>query len=294
MATGIETKVSRNTLWVAAAWFGALVVACYAPIMYSIFRNWRDPEMSHGYFVPLVAGFVVWQRKDELLAMKLRPAWWGLLVVLMGGCQVIVATLGVELFTARTALLVTMVGIVWTMAGTAFLRKLAFPLLLLLFMIPIPTIAYNAITFRLQILASKLADEALTLLNVPVLREGNILELPNQRLSVVEACSGIRSLLSLGFLALVYGYFFEKKRWIRITLFVATVPIAVIANGARVTATGVISQIKPELAEGFFHESTGWVIFMVALGILVLFHGLLRRVDVYMEKRAAKQGATAS
>ena len=177
-----------------------------------------------------------------------------------------------ELFLSRSALILTVTGAVWLLGGTALLKKLAFPLFLLCFMVPLPALIFNSITFPLQILASQLADAALTILDIPVLREGNILELPNQELSVVEACSGIRSLLSLTFLSLVYGYFFEKKMWIRVVLFIATVPIAIIANGSRVTITGILSQINPELAEGFFHESTGWVIFMMALGILLLFH----------------------
>lgn len=144
-------------------------------------------------------------------------------------------------------------------------------------MVPLPALIYNSLTFPLQILATELAANTLSLLGVPVLREGNILQLPSGPLSVVEACSGIRSLLSLTFLSLVYGYFMERKLWIRIALLVATVPIAILANGGRVTITGILSMIRPELAQGFFHESTGWVIFMIALGILVAFHrGLLR------------------
>jgi exosortase len=148
-------------------------------------------------------------------------------------------------------------------------------------------VIYNRITFPLQILASQLADGALTVLSVPVLREGNILELPNQRLSVVEACSGIRSLLSLTFLALVYGYFFERRWWLRVTLFLATVPIAIVANGSRVTLTGVLTQVKPELAEGFFHTASGWVIFMVALVILIAFHRLVVVVAESASRRSA-------
>src|SRR5665811_852769 len=136
---------------------------------------------------------------------------------------------------------------VWTLGGTVMLKKLAFPLFLLFFMLPIPAVIYSAVTFKLQILASQLADGALTVLSVPVLREGNILELPSQKLSVVEACSGIRSLLSLSFLSLVYGYFFETKRWLRVLLFASTVPIAIAANAFRVTATGILSEYKRDL-----------------------------------------------
>jgi exosortase len=110
------------------------------------------------------------------------------------------------------------------------------------------------------------------------LRDGNILELASQRLNVVEACSGIRSLLSLSFLSLVYAYFFDKKVWMRLVLLVATLPIAIIANAGRVTLTGLVSEYNPELARGIFHYASGWVIFMVALAMLVLLHRLLNLV----------------
>jgi len=183
---------------------------------------------------------------------------------------------------------VTLIGVVWTMGGTRMLRALAFPLFLLFFMLPIPLVIYQAATFKLQILASQLADAALTVLSVPVLREGNVLELPNQKLSVVDACSGIRSLLSLTFLSLVYGYFFERKTWVRTVLFLSTIPIAIIANASRVTITGIMTQVKAELAEGFFHEAEGWVIFMVALVILIVWHQVLIRGTRFVEARRGR------
>jgi exosortase len=186
------------------------------------------------------------------------------------------ATLGVELFLARTAFLVSLAGVVITLGGLALLKLMAFPLFLLIFMVPIPAIIYNQITFPLQLFASQVAEFVLGLIGIPVLREGNVLELPSQRLSVVEACSGIRSLLSLTFLSLVYGYFFETRTLIRILLFVATIPIAIVANAGRVTITGILSEYKPELAQGFFHSAEGWVIFMIALAMLVGTHGVVR------------------
>jgi exosortase len=142
-------------------------------------------------------------------------------------------------------------------------------------MVPLPTVVYNQITFPLQLFASAVAERSLEVLNIPVLRDGNILELASQKLSVAEACSGIRSLLSLSFLSLVYAYFFDRKVWMRWVLLIATIPIAIIANSARVTLTGVFSEIDPSLAEGFFHEAEGWVIFVVALVILVVVHQVL-------------------
>jgi len=281
-----ETMRKSQLPWGKIAWFGLLLMACYAPVLRALVRQWgSDPDMGHGFFVPVIAGFIVWQKRNELLAIQPQPNWWGLAVVLIGGVQLIIGTLGVELFLARTSFVIVLIGVVWLLGGDWMLKKLAFPLFLLFFMVPIDAVIYNQITFPLQLLASRLADGALTLIAVPVLREGNILELPNQRLSVVEACSGIRSLLSLTFLSLVYGYFFEKKTWIRVVLFFSTVPIAIVANSSRVTITGILTQVKPDAAEGFFHEAEGWVIFMVALGILILFHQLIARGSNYLAAR---------
>ena len=274
--------------WIALSWFGLLIAVCNAPALYSLASIWvADADMGHGFFVPLIAAFIAWQKRDELLAIEPKPNLWGLVVVLAAGAQLVAGTLGVELFLTHTAMIVTLIGAIWLLRGTETVKVLAFPLFLLFFMVPIPLTVYYRITFPLQLIASRMAAGALDLLGIPVLRDGNILELPHQTLSVIEACSGIRSLLSLTFLSLVYGYFFEKRIWVRVTLFFATIPIAIVANGSRVTFTGIMTQIKPELAEGFFHESTGWVIFIVVLIILALFHQLiLRTLNFVAAKRA--------
>jgi exosortase len=286
MTAAPETVRKSQLPWGKIAWFGLLMIACYAPVLRAMVAQWgSDPDMGHGFFVPVIAVYIVWQKRNELAAIKPQPNWWGLAVVIVGAVQLIVGVLGVELFLSRTSFVIVLIGAVWLLGGDLILKKLAFPLFLLFFMVPIDAVIYNQITFPLQLLASRLADGALTLIAIPVLREGNILELPNQRLSVVEACSGIRSLLSLTFLSLVYGYFFERKTWIRVVLFLSTVPIAIVANSSRVTITGVLTQVKPDAAEGFFHEAEGWVIFMVALGILILFHQLIARSSNYLEAR---------
>lgn len=244
-----------------------------------MWKEWmHDDDMGHGLFVPIVAGWIIWQKREELARQPVRFCKWGIPLLVLGGVQLIAATLGVELFLARAALLVSLAGLILTVWGSAVLRTLAFPLFLLIFMIRIPAIIYNQITFPLQLLASSVAEVALNLVGIPVFREGNVLELPSQKLSVVEACSGIRSLLSLTFLSLVYGYFFENKRWTRILLFFATIPIAIAANAFRVTTTGILSEYKRELAEGFFHAMEGWLIFIVALAILILFHTVINRI----------------
>ena len=286
MTPALETPRKSQWPWMPIAWFGALLIACYFPILRALALQWNnDADMSHGFFVPIVAAFIVWQRREEILAIQPKPNWWGLALVVWGGLQLWFGALAAELFITRTAFVVTLIGVVWLLGGNLILRKLAFPLFLCFFMVPIPAVIYNSITFPLQLLASRLAEHALSFLSVPVLREGNVLILPNQELSVVEACSGIRSLLSLTFLSLVYGYFFEKRAWVRVVLFLSTVPIAIVANGSRVTLTGVMTQIKPELAEGVFHTASGWVIFMVALIILIFLHQAIVRACHFMERR---------
>ena len=189
MTPVLETPSKNKLPWMAITWFGVLLIACYMPVLRRLVHQWNnDPDMGHAFFVPLIAAFIVWQRRDDLAAIKPEPNWWGLLVVAWGGLQLVIATLGAELFTARMSLVVTLIGVVWTLGGAIILKKLAFPLFLLFFMVPIPAVIYSAATFKLQILASQLADNALTVLSIPVLREGNVLELPNQRLSVVDAC----------------------------------------------------------------------------------------------------------
>jgi len=294
MATAVNSpdtrvEIPRHFPWPAVAWFLVLLIAVYFPILKSLVLQWStDEDVGHGFLVPLVAGYIAWQRRDTLAALPLKPAWWGLALLAWGGLQAWVGMLGAELFLQRSAVLISLVGLLLVLGGTAFVRALTFPLLLLPFMIPIPAVIYNQITFPLQLFASRVAEFVLGLIGIPVLRDGNILELASQKLSVAEACSGIRSLLSLTFLSLVYGYFFERKAWMRVVLFLSTIPIAIVANASRVTLTGVLTEYKPELAEGFFHTASGWVIFMVALAILIALHQILKHVAHALVRAASR------
>jgi exosortase len=205
-------------------------------------------------------------------------------LVIWAALQATIATLGAELFTARLAFLIALVGVILYIGGTAWIRALAFPLLLLLFMIPIPAIIYAQLTLRLQMLASELGEIMIGWMGIPVLRAGNTLQLPNGTLDIAEACSGIRSLLSLGFLSLVYAYFMDKRVWMRWALLIATIPIAIGANGIRVAITGLLYQVNTELAQGAYHETEGYIVFIVALIALIVTHRLLS----YAAKRLGK------
>ena len=275
----VDATPGPQLSWTPVLWFGVLLAVCYAPVLIFLVKQWSQSEdMGHGFFVPVVAGFIVWQRRSALAAIKPVTNYWGLAVVIVGGLFMVVGTLGAQIFIARVAFLVSLGGIVLFLGGTRMMKALAFPLFLLLFMIPIPSMIYARITLPLQLFASAVAENVLALLGIPVLRDGNVLELASQRLSVVEACSGIRSLLSLSFLSLVYGYFFDRKAWMRWVLLAATIPIAIAANATRVTLTGLISEYRTDLAEGFFHTVEGLVLFGVSLALLVAFHQAVNRI----------------
>lgn len=271
--------------WKTIAVVAVLLVACYAPVLRSLVLQWYDdPDMGHGFFVPAIAGYIAWQMRDRIAGVPPQTNLWGLALVAWGGFQLYIATLGAELFLARTAIVFSIIGAVLLLGGTRYAKAFAFPFFLLFFMVPIPAVIYNQITFPLQLLASQVAETAISVIGIPVIREGNILELAAQKLNVVEACSGIRSLLTLTFLSLVYGYFAERRTWIRVALFFSTIPIAIAANAGRVTITGIIADFKPELAEGLFHEAQGWVIFMMAFAMLAVVHRVLARFGRVTEK----------
>jgi len=286
---GVTSPPPARIPWVPMGVIFALLVVCYFPVLKHLLWQWEnDADMGHGFFVPVIAAYIAWQRRDEVLATPVKPNYWGLLLIAWGAVQLIIGMLGVELFLQRTAFLISLVGAILTIGGTGVVRALAFPLFLLIFMIPIPAVIYTQITFPLQLFASRVAETVLAMLGIPVLRDGNVLELASQKLSVVEACSGIRSLLSLTFLSLVYAYFFDAKTWMRAALFVATIPIAILANAGRVTITGILSEWRTDLAQGFFHSVEGWIIFIVAMIFMIITHQVINRVYGAMHGQAKR------
>ncbi|MGD0568913.1 MAG: exosortase A [Candidatus Sulfotelmatobacter sp.] len=268
---------AQPPLWQTCV-IAALLLWLYTPILTHLARQWwTDPNFSHGFFVPLFSAFVIWQERSRLTSLRPRPSWSGLFFLVAGLCLLIVGQLGAELFLSRLSLLIVLAALTVLLLGWNFFRVLLFPWAFLVLMIPIPAIIFNQITFPLQLLASKVASTTLPWMGVPVLREGNVIVLPAMALEVAEACSGIRSLMSLATLAIIYGYLMERKISIRVLLALASIPIAVFANSLRIVGTGLLVQYwDPEKAEGFFHEFSGWLIFVVSLIMLYLFHRVVR------------------
>lgn len=268
-----------NLSWKAVlplAFLALLIVLLYGGVAVKLVGDWYNlPDFSHGFLIPFFAAYLIWIKRETLQAIPLRSSWAGLPLVLLGLLMLVTGRLGADLFLSRVSFLLLAAGTVWMLFGRAMLGEVKFVLLVLLLAIPLPAVLFNQITFPLQLLASRMASELLPLAGVPVLREGNVIQLPAMQLEVAEACSGIRSLLSLFTLAVIYGYFLEKNTGQRVLLAIASVPIAVAANAARIFGTGLCVQYwDPDKAMGFFHEFSGWLMFLVSLGFLYLVHRL--------------------
>jgi len=252
-----------------------------------VLQWWTDPDYGHGFFVPIFSTYVLWRERDQWLTAKRSPSNFGFVVMLGAVGLLLIGSLGAELFTSRLSLILLLAGMIVFLAGWDVLRATAFPLGFLILMIPIPAIIYNQITFPLQLLASRWASFMLEVIGVPVLRDGNILVLSNYSLEVVEACSGIRSLMSLLALSIAYGYLAEPRRWARLTLAFLMVPIALITNAIRITVAGVLAhRFGPASAEGFLHEFSGWVIFLSAVLLVFASHRVLRLLRKPQDARA--------
>jgi exosortase len=265
-------------------------LALYLPVLSALVRQWAsDDNYSHGFFIVPLALFFAWERRPALARAEIRPRVAGLAIVVASLAVFLAGRLGAELFLTRVSFIGVIAGTVVYMLGWRHLRILAFPIAFLFLMIPLPAIVFNQIAFPLQLLASRAGELALSAAGIPVLREGNVLELASTKLEVVEACSGIRSLVSLLTLGIVLGYFRERRRWGRVLLAAATIPIAILANAARVAGTGFAAEwIGPQAAEGFFHTFSGWLMFVLAFAALVGVQRVLtRRSVVPLPSRAA-------
>lgn len=218
-----------------------ILLICYASTLRGMVDQWwNDEDMSHGFAVPLVIGWIVWRERARWLGLTPSPTAWGFVLLVGAAAMQAISSLGLGLFASSVAFLISAMGAVLCLGGFAFLRVWAFPFVLTLFMLPKLAIVYNQTTLPLQILASRLASGVLTLVGYKVIREGVILDVGGHRVSVVEACSGVRYLLSLAFIAVVFAYLADIKSWMRWALFIAAVPIAIVANSVRVAVSAAI------------------------------------------------------
>ena len=291
----------------------SVVVFTYATVLVKLSRDWwSDENYSHGLLVPFIIGYVLWSQRAKFATERARPS------VLLGGLAIAVALFalwtgvaGAELYTQRMSLVLLVAGVVVYFGGFAFLRLILVPLILLVLAIPIPAIVFNKIAFPLQLFASRVAVWSMTVVGIPVLRQGNVIEMKplnsftTKKLEVVEACSGIRSMMTLITLAVVFAYFTHPRSddssgprgrlrtygFLRSSIIVlSAVPIAILTNAARVSGTGILSHYYGTgVADGFFHSFSGWAIYVVAFLMLFGIGWILDRFKPRLPKPVQKQ-----
>jgi exosortase len=257
--------------------FAGCFAYLYQHVITKLVQDWStDENYSHGFLIVPIALYFVWERRNKLKEVAQKANTWGLVLVFGSMASLLAGILGSELFLTRISILGTIAGAILFLCGWNYLKILLLPVCFLLLMIPIPAIVFNQIAFPLQLLASRFGEIALLACRIPVLREGNVIHLANTSLEVAQACSGIRSLISLLTLGIVYGYFTDSRIWVRIVLGIGTIPIAIAANAIRVAGTGIAAHYYgPEAAKGFFHTFEGWVIFIAAFIMMFVLYRII-------------------
>lgn len=277
---GTDSMNHRHTLSLPSlAVLGGAFVALYHPVLLKLIHDWGvDENYSHGYFIPFIVGYMIWQRKEELRAIAPEPSFGGLLVLLVGLAQLLIAWVGTEYFFQGTSMIVVLAGTALFLGGPKVTKRLLVPMAYLIFMIPLPAILWNQVAFPMKLFASFIAGNTIQALGYTVLREGNILTLPNITLEVADACSGLRSLTSLLALSGALAYLSSLSAGRKWLLFLSAAPIAVLCNVIRLTATAILARHYGSLvAEGFLHSFSGWLVFIMGVAMLAGVHGLLKR-----------------
>lgn len=254
-----------------------LLMALFAKVVPDMVMDWfNDENYSHGFLVPFISGYFLYNRREKLRNLRVTPWNPGLIVIVLGLIQLLFGWLGTEYFSMRSSLIVLLAGMILYLFGITVFKAMIFPVAYLIFMVPIPYIIYDSVAFPLKLFVTKVSVAFLKMVGVVVLREGNIIMFPATTLEVADACSGIRSLLSLLALAVAYAFFLRLtplKRWL---LICSAIPIAVATNALRVIVTGILAQYWGEqAAQGFFHEFAGLAVFGLAMGMLVSLGAIL-------------------
>lgn len=256
-----------------------LFLLAYAPVFPELYDAWMtNSDDSHGALVPLIAAYLVWQRRERLVQAPVETSLWG--AALLAGSLLIylVAQAGSVAVAARLTMVASLIGLVLFNLGKRVFALLAFPLCFLVFMVPVPISFYSLAAFPLQLFASKVSAGVISAMQIPVLREGNMLYFAQTQLEVAEACSGLRSMTAFIMLSCLFSYIMKPNWPKRMVMVAAAVPLALFANIVRVTGTGVLAHfIGGKAAQGFLHEFSGMAVFAFGFVLLFIVYRLLER-----------------
>jgi exosortase len=255
-------------------------LALYHHVIFELVQDWSSNDnYSHGFLVPLISGYLIWQNREKISLFEAKPSNIGLLFLLISLFFFIVAHIGAELFTMRFSMLLVLWSLALSFFGWHVAKIVSLPIAYLLFMVPIPAIIWNKIAFPLKLFATQMAVGLIKILNITVYSEGNIIFLSNTTLEVVDACSGLRSLTTLLALSAAFAIITDHTRLKKFILFLSAVPLAILLNIVRLSATAVLAKhFGPQVAQGFLHEVSGIVVFLLALILLFMFNKLLLRI----------------
>ena len=274
----------------------ALTFVVYGPILYYMVLHWDAvADYSHGFLIAPLALYFAWERTPQLKRARIEPSWWGLLPLLLSTTTLVIGRLGTELMNMRVSFVLALIGLVLLLWGRQVFKILAFPLFFLFLMVPLPQSLVNIVAFPLQLIAADWAVNVLYYLHIPALREGNIIHLPETTLFVADACSGLRSLMALITLGVVFAYFFRKSWIIRAILMLSAIPIAILVNAFRVALTGVLTHYYGEAAaSGWIHETEGFFTFGIAFILLMLLGSGLQWIWPDRGRSARRAAARAA
>ena len=256
----------------------AIFLVAYVPVFMVMWNRWwaRDSYYSHGILIPFVSAFLIWQMKDEISKIKPKESPLGFIVILGGVIIYLLASMFRVNIAASLSMLIVFWGLVLYFYGNTLFKKLAFPLAFLFFMVPLPSVVITRLSFKLKLFAAELATYVIQGIGIKAVREGSIIMMPHAHVVVDDVCSGLRSLISLLALGSIFAYWFKGAFWKRILIFALTIPIAIITNMCRVVILAFISEVwGPQYAEGFIHDATGMLVFVLAFVLLFVSIKLL-------------------
>ena len=255
-------------------------LALYYPFIVTMVQDWgSNDNYSHGYLIPFISAYMIYALRDKLNTMARVPNNWGLALIAIGLAQLFVAKIGVEFFLQRTSIIVVLFGLALFLMGTKVTKAIWLPLIYLIYMVPLPAIIWNRIAFPMQLFASGITEQVVQLLGIPIFREGNVLHLAQTTLEVIDACSGLRSLMTMLALSTAMAFIVQQANWKRWLLFISALPIAILINIIRLTFTAILaSYYGGEAAQGFLHEFSGIVVFIGGIGLLLGTQTLLLKI----------------